>query len=40
VIDYPVMMAASLMAMAPILILFILMQRRVMEGLAHTGLKG
>ena len=40
VIDYPVMMAASLMAMAPILILFILMQRRVIEGLAHSGLKG
>jgi len=40
VIDYPVMMAASLMAMAPILILFIIMQRRVIEGLAHTGLKG
>ena len=40
VIDYPVMMAASLMAMAPILILFIVMQRKVIEGLAHTGLKG
>lgn len=40
VIDYPVMMAASLMAMAPILILFIVMQRRVIEGLAHSGLKG
>ncbi|MGO1770639.1 MAG: carbohydrate ABC transporter permease [Microbacterium sp.] len=39
-IDYPVMMAASLMAMAPILILFIIMQRRVIEGLAHSGLKG
>ncbi|MCG7310792.1 carbohydrate ABC transporter permease [Brachybacterium sp. ACRRE] len=39
-IDYPVMMAASLLAMAPILILFILMQRRVIEGLAHSGLKG
>ena len=35
VIDYPVMMAASLMAMAPILILFIVMQRRVIEGLAR-----
>ena len=38
--DYPVMMAASLMAMAPILILFIVMQRRVIDGLAHSGLKG
>ncbi|HLQ81202.1 MAG TPA: carbohydrate ABC transporter permease [Brachybacterium sp.] len=40
VIDYPVMMAASLMAMAPILILFIVLQRQVIEGLAHSGLKG
>ena len=40
VIDYPVMMAASLMAMAPILILFIILQRQVIEGLAHSGLKG
>ncbi|MGP5128356.1 carbohydrate ABC transporter permease [Brachybacterium tyrofermentans] len=40
VIDYPVMMAASLMAMAPILILFILTQRRVIEGLAFSGMKG
>lgn len=40
VIDYPVMMGASLMAMAPILILFILMQRQVIEGLSHSGLKG
>lgn len=39
-IDYPVMMAASLMAMAPILILFILMQRKVIEGLSQSGLKG
>ncbi len=38
--DYSVMMAASVMAVAPVLILFILLQRRVIEGLAHTGLKG
>lgn len=37
--DYPVMMAASLMAMAPVLILFILLQRRVIDGLASSGLK-
>jgi multiple sugar transport system permease protein len=40
VIDYPVMMAASLMAMAPILILFVILQRRMIEGLAFSGLKG
>lgn len=37
--DYAVMMAASMLAMAPILILFLLMQRRVVDGLAHTGMK-
>lgn len=37
--NYPVMMAASLMAMLPIMILFIVLQRRVVEGLAHSGLK-
>ena len=37
VIDYPVMMAASLMAMAPILILFIVMQRRVIRGWRIRG---
>lgn len=37
--DYAIMMAAAAMAMAPILILFLLMQRRVIDGLAHTGMK-
>ena len=37
--DYPVVMAASMMAMAPILILFIVLQRRVVDGLAFSGLK-
>jgi multiple sugar transport system permease protein len=39
-IQYPVLMAASLMAMAPVLIMFIVLQRRVLEGLASSGLKG
>lgn len=38
--DYAVIMAASIMAMAPIFILFMLMQRRVIDGLATSGLKG
>ncbi|WNY33000.1 carbohydrate ABC transporter permease [Curtobacterium flaccumfaciens] len=38
-IDYPVLMAASLMAMAPVLIMFVVLQRRVMDGLASSGLK-
>lgn len=37
--DYTVMMAASIMAMAPVLILFIVLQRRVIEGLAFSGTK-
>lgn len=38
--DYPLMMAASLMAMLPIIILFVLLQKRVVNGLAHSGMKG
>ncbi|PWH07503.1 sugar ABC transporter permease [Brachybacterium endophyticum] len=38
--DYPVMMAASFLAMLPLMILFIVLQRRVVEGLAHSGMKG
>jgi multiple sugar transport system permease protein len=34
-----VMMAAALMAMAPILILFVVLQRRVVEGIAFSALK-
>ncbi|TDO52605.1 multiple sugar transport system permease protein [Kribbella sp. VKM Ac-2527] len=34
-----VMMAAALMAMAPVLILFVILQRRVVEGIAFSGLK-
>ncbi|MFP7762019.1 carbohydrate ABC transporter permease [Marisediminicola sp. LYQ134] len=37
--DYPVVMAASLLAMAPVLLMFILLQRRVIDGLASSGLK-
>lgn len=37
--DYPVAMAASVLAMAPVLIMFIVLQRRVIEGLASSGLK-
>jgi multiple sugar transport system permease protein len=37
--DYPVAMAASLLAMAPVLIMFIILQRRVIDGLASSGLK-
>ena len=37
--DYPVVMAASLLAMSPVLIAFVLLQRRVIDGLAFSGLK-
>lgn len=39
-IDYSVMMAASVLAMTPVLVVFLAMQRRVMEGLAFSGTKG
>ncbi|WP_067782591.1 carbohydrate ABC transporter permease [Actinomyces vulturis] len=38
--EYALMMAASVMAMAPIFLLFFSMQKRVIEGLATSGLKG
>ena len=38
--DWNLMMAASAMAMAPIFVLFFSMQRKVIEGLATSGLKG
>lgn len=37
--NIPLVMAASLLAMAPILVMFLLMQRRVIDGIATTGLK-
>jgi multiple sugar transport system permease protein len=38
-VNYPVLMAASLLAMAPVLVTFIVLQRRVIDGLASSGLK-
>jgi multiple sugar transport system permease protein len=38
--EYAIQMAASVMAMAPIFVVFFSMQRRVIEGLARSGLKG
>ena len=38
--DYPVMMAASLLATAPVILQFLVLQRRVIEGLAYSGMKG
>ncbi|WP_082581287.1 carbohydrate ABC transporter permease [Leifsonia sp. Root227] len=37
--DYPLLLAASLLAMAPVLILFLIMQKRVIDGIAFSGLK-
>lgn len=37
--DYSVMMAASTLAMSPVLIAFLIMQKRVVEGLAFSGAK-
>lgn len=38
--EYALMMAASVMAMAPIFLIFFTMQKRVIEGLAASGIKG
>lgn len=38
--DFSVMMAASTLAMAPMIVLFLILQRRVIEGLATSGMKG
>ncbi|MCS5732190.1 carbohydrate ABC transporter permease [Herbiconiux daphne] len=38
--DYSVLMAASLLATLPVLILFLALQRRVVQGLAFSGMKG
>jgi multiple sugar transport system permease protein len=38
--DYSVLMAASLLATLPVLILFLVLQRRVVQGLAFSGMKG
>lgn len=37
--DYPVLMAAAVLACLPVLIVFLFAQRRVIEGVAFSGLK-
>src|SRR4029453_8331047 len=39
-IDYPVVMAGATIAAVPVLILYIFVQRYVIEGVANTGLQG
>jgi multiple sugar transport system permease protein len=38
--DYPVLMAGALLATLPVIALFVLLQRQVIEGIATTGIKG
>ena len=38
--DYPLLMAASFIAMVPMIILYLLFQRQFIEGIAMTGTKG
>jgi multiple sugar transport system permease protein len=38
--DYPLMMAAATMAVAPLIAVFVVLQRYFIEGIALTGLKG
>lgn len=38
--DYPLIMAASIVALVPILVIFLLFQRQIIESVALTGTKG
>lgn len=38
--DYPLMMAAATMAVTPLIVMFVLLQRYFIQGIALTGLKG
>lgn len=39
VVPYPVVLAMSVMSIIPVLLMFIFMQRQLIQGIAHTGLK-
>ncbi|MBA3528252.1 MAG: carbohydrate ABC transporter permease, partial [Propionibacteriaceae bacterium] len=38
--DYPIIMAGATVASVPVLILYIALQRYIIEGVATSGLKG
>ncbi len=38
--NYPVLMAGALLASIPMIILFVIFQRRMIEGIAASGIKG
>ena len=38
-VDYPQLMAGSLMTIVPMIVLFIIFQRQFMEGIANSGIK-
>lgn len=38
--DYPLLMAGSVITVLPMIILFFIFQKRFIEGVAHTGVKG
>ncbi|MBL7253127.1 carbohydrate ABC transporter permease [Paractinoplanes lichenicola] len=38
--DYPVLMAGSLLASVPVIVVFIFLQRQFIQGIAQTGIKG
>ena len=39
-VEYPLMMAGAVMAVIPLLIVFIIFQNQFIEGVATTGIKG
>jgi multiple sugar transport system permease protein len=38
--DFPTLMAGSLVASLPLIIIFVVLQRQFFEGIASSGLKG
>jgi multiple sugar transport system permease protein len=38
--DYPVIMAGATLASLPVLVLYVFVQRYVIEGVARSGIKG
>ncbi|MEV6635644.1 carbohydrate ABC transporter permease [Actinoplanes sp. NPDC051470] len=38
--DYPVLMAGSLLASLPVIVVFVFLQRQFIQGIAQTGIKG
>jgi multiple sugar transport system permease protein len=40
VVEYGILMAASVLALIPVVLFFLVIQRRFVEGIATTGIRG